>query len=379
MSTVSKRKQRKTARLGFISKGIFLLNVFAAAALLLSYLAPYVNPRTFWPIAFLGIGYSTLLVINCLFVVYWLARRPRIALLSLLVFLVGWGPFRKHIGFSKRATEQTVSYPDSSHLRVMSYNVHFFSPAEETSNTFVCKSEMLALIDSIAPDILCLQEFLTREKGEHNVLETFRREHGYVHQHFFASSQNEYEAYGLAILSKYPIVASGKLDEHWYGINGTIYADVAYGDDTLRIYNVHLRSFGFQKEDYEFIAAPPKTLEQDVSSTRRIGWRLRHAFEARSEPAEALRKHRETADEPYLIVGDFNDTPLSYAVNHVASGMQNAFRIRGQGWGETYNGAFPNFQIDYILASKDLAIHNYQVIKKKLSDHYPVWADISLK
>lgn len=375
---MSNRKRRTKRQLGVISKTVVLLNGLAALALVFSYLAPYIDPRTFWPIAFFGIGYSTILTINGIFVIYWLIRKPVLALLSVVVFIIGWGPFRKHIGFSSAIGEHVVINADSAHIRVMSFNVHFFSPAEETNNSFILKQEMLQLIDSISPDIVCLQEFLTREKGEHNLLATFRDKYGYHHQHFFAASQNEYEAYGLAILSKFPIISSGKLDEHWYGTNGTIYSDVLIGEDTMRVYNVHLRSFGFEKEDYEFITTSPKTLEQEMSSTRRIGSRLRNAFEARSEQARDLQYHHQTVQTPYLVMGDFNDTPLSYSVNHASKDLQNAFRLRGRGWGETYNGAFPNFQIDYIFASKNLTIHNYQVISKKLSDHYPIWADISL-
>lgn len=79
-----------------------------------------------------------------------------------------------------------------------------------------------------------------------------------------------------------------------------------------------------------------------------------------------------------LIMGDFNDTPLSFAVNHVGKGMQNTFKERARGWGQTYNGDFPNFQIDYILVSSDFNVRRYEIIREKLSDHYPVMADISL-
>src|SRR5690554_6683340 len=127
------------------------------------------------------------------------------AFLSLLVFVLGWGAFRKHMGFAAAVPEQLVDNRDTGQVRVMSFNVHFFSPPEEPSNTFVHKQDILGLIDSVSPDILCLQEFLTREKGEHNVLATFRKEYGYAYQHFTATSQNDYEAYGLAILSRHPI------------------------------------------------------------------------------------------------------------------------------------------------------------------------------
>src|SRR5690606_30167937 len=129
-------------------------------------------------------------------------------------------------------------------------------------------------------------------------------------------------------------------------------------------------------EDYDFINRPSKTIEKDAAATRRIGARLKQAFTARSAQAEALGAHSRSCGMPYLIAGDFNDTPLSYAVNRVSSGLLNAFREKGHGWGVTYNGDFPNFQIDYIFATKDFKIRNYQIIKAKLSDHYPVWADI---
>lgn len=375
---MTKGKVKKGRRLGFISRSVFLLNVLAAGALIISYLAPYVNPRTFWPIAFFGIGYSLILAINALFVFYWLIRRPVFALLSLGIFVLGWGAFRRHIGFAEAVPEGVVETPDTAHVRVMSFNVHFFSPPNDPTHTFLYKQDILHLIDSISPDILCIQELLTREKGEHNLLATFRDKHGYAYQHFTATAQNDYEAYGMAILSRYPIVSNGKLEEHRFGINRTIYADIAYRGDTIRVYNVHLRSFGFQQEDYEFIEASPKTLEEEVSSTKRIGWRLRHGFAARSEQARALREHSRAVSGPCLVMGDFNDTPQSYAVNQLSQGMQNAFRVRGRGWGETYNGAFPNFQIDYILASREIGIHHYQVVKRRYSDHYPVWADLSL-
>ena len=57
---------------------------------------------------------------------------------------------------------------------------------------------------------------------------------------------------------------------------------------------------------------------------------------------------------PYIISGDFNDTPSSYAVNQMAKGFKNAFREKGTGLGRTYNGDFPNYQIDYIMASRSL-------------------------
>ena len=84
-------------------------------------------------------------------------------------------------------------------------------------------------------------------------------------------------------------------------------------------------------------------------------------------------------DIPFVIAGDFNDTPASYAVTKITDSLNNAFIQKGQGLGRTYNGKFPNFQIDYIATSKDFEVENYHIIKAKLSDHFPVRSDLSLK
>jgi len=82
---------------------------------------------------------------------------------------------------------------------------------------------------------------------------------------------------------------------------------------------------------------------------------------------------------PYIVMGDFNDTPMSYSVNLVSKGLHNAFKERGAGWGVTHYEIFPIFQIDYILASPNFDILSYHIVKRKLSDHYPIWSDLKLK
>jgi endonuclease/exonuclease/phosphatase family metal-dependent hydrolase len=62
----------------------------------------------------------------------------------------------------------------------------------------------------------------------------------------------------------------------------------------------------------------------------------------------------------------------------MAKGLNNSFREKGSGLGRTYNGDFPNYQIDYIMSSKQFSVFNYKVIEKKLSDHYPVRSDLVL-
>ena len=99
----------------------------------------------------------------------------------------------------------------------------------------------------------------------------------------------------------------------------------------------------------------------------------------RSDQVFKIKQHAATCPYPYLITGDFNDTPASFTVNQMERGMINAFEEKGSGFGRTYNGSFPNFQIDYIMAVPGFDVLDYRIIKKKLSDHFPVRSDLVLK
>lgn len=362
--------------LGFISKVVLILNILAVIALLLSYLAPVVKPQTLWPIAFLGISYPVILVINILFVVFWALKKPRFALVSLIAIVVGWNALSKNIGVGRSVSAQTVS--DTSVIRVMSYNVQMFQGLKEDAAQN--RNETVELIESVSPDVLCVQEFYTRTKGASDMKELFDRKLSFRYSYFIPAAENDYDAYGIAIFSKYPIVDSGSLNvnKHERIVNRIVYADINKSGKNFRIYNVHLQSIGFDRQDYEYIKQGPGTSQADVESTKRIGRRLKHAYLKRNEQVDILYSHIQTAPIPYIIAGDFNDTPLSYSVNKLASDMNNAFVEKGKGLGVTYNGTFPNFQIDYILASQDFEVKNFQIVPKKLSDHYPIWSDLQL-
>ncbi|WP_051293330.1 endonuclease/exonuclease/phosphatase family protein [Olivibacter sitiensis] len=380
MAKAAKRRNKK-GRMGFMSKLLLVVNIFTVIALFLSFLAPYVNPRSFWPLAFFGIAYPFLLAFNVCFIAFWAMRRSWFFLLSLVVVIGGYGSFRKNMGFGKAIPQEALSAPDSLQIRVMTFNVHSFRHYEKNS-LVDAKDEMLALIRGASPDIVCIQEFYTRHKGKYNIRGSITKELGMAHSYFFPLIKNDYESYGLMVLSKYPIKKAGVLDsfKEAHKMNKVIYADVHVGRRTFRVYNVHLQSIGFQTEDYDFIkktAAHP--LDGDIAGTKRIGYRLKQAYVQRSLQADHLRAELDKCKMAYMVVGDFNDTPLSYAVHKVGENMNNVFREKGRGWAVTYNGDFPNFQIDYLFCSPEFSIERYHIIKKKVSDHYPLWCDVSLQ
>jgi endonuclease/exonuclease/phosphatase family metal-dependent hydrolase len=372
-----KSRSRKTKQ-GWLSKTLLVLNILAAGALILSYLASFISPATFWPIAFIGLGYPFLLLINTAFAVLWLFRKPVFALISAITIVIGLKFLVSTIGFREPTA---IQVPKSSQdiIRVLTWNVHYFKRFDDSDYETVVKNQMMDIIRHEQPDIFCVQEFFSRKKGEFNfrrsIVELMKSNHYYIEQ----LAGNDYEMNGYAIFSKYPIKNKGKLlFPNIAAGNDVIFCDFEVNNTRFRVYNTHLQSISFQPEDYEYLKSV-KEAQTDVNSTKRLTRRMKNAFIKRSEQVQLLKEHAEGAKMPYIIAGDFNDTPVSYAVNKLVKGMKNGFREKGSGFGITYNGDFPNFQIDYILATPQFEFKNYLIIDKKLSDHYPVRSDLEIK
>jgi endonuclease/exonuclease/phosphatase family metal-dependent hydrolase len=193
-------------------------------------------------------------------------------------------------------------------------------------------------------------------------------------------SGNSDEKIGIAVFSKWPIIGKGLIQlSPLYSGNQCLYIDIKKNEHVFRVYSVHLQSINFEPEDYRYLDTVTKSGKTDLSSTKRLGGKLKRAFIKRSEQVAIIKKHASQCPYPYIIAGDFNDTPSSYAVNQMATGLKNAFREKGFGLGRTYNGDFPNYQIDYVMTSQQFDVASYKIIEKKLSDHYPVYADLILK
>ncbi|MGY3213921.1 endonuclease/exonuclease/phosphatase family protein [Mucilaginibacter sp. HD30] len=369
-------KKKSDQKLSFFTKLLLFINCGVALALLISYLAPVTDPRKFWPVAFFGLAYPPLLLANVLFIVYWLIARSKLALVSIVTILLGWNTLHNNIGFSfwNKAHERSVG-----NLRVLSYNVHNFRKGgllfDDTT-----RRGILRIMRSNKPDVISIQEYFSRKKGPYAMRDSISNLLGTNYRFTENSMESESEVIGVAIFSRYPIIASGSvaIAEPNSGVQ-CIYADVKNGENIVRVYCIHLQSFLFEQEDYKYIDTVAKSGKTDISSTKRLAAKLKRAFLKRADQALKVKQHAAACPYPYIISGDFNDTPTSFAVNQVAKGIKNSFREKGFGLGRTYNGDFPNYQIDYIIASNQFDVLNYNIIKQKFSDHYPVYADVVLK
>jgi len=364
------------SRLNFFDKFVLVLNYISGAGILISYLAPVTDPQNYWLIAFFGLAYPPLLLVNVLLVIYWLLRLKPQILISIFCIGVGYKILQKNIGFHK-ATEN-VAKTNADQIRILAYNVHSFtSPVGTNGST---RHGILQLIKEEQPDLVNIEEYHSVKKVKGTVGDSIKKimETDYAYYQPFAGDMTI--GTGLAIFSKFPIVNKGII---WLTKDETdtksIYIDIKTNKDTIRVYCVHLQSFLLNSVDHTYMDSVSQQGSTNIRSSRRIGSKLKAGFIRRSDQVKIMRAEFSKCPYPYIVAGDFNDTPSSFAVNQMAAGLKNAFCEKGRGLGRTYNGDVPNYQIDYIMASKQFDVVNYRVIEQKLSDHYAVRSDLSLK
>lgn len=370
----------------FLHKLLFRLNMLAALMLLVTYTTPYISPQTFWPMAILGLAYPILLGINILFLIYWsLHKKILYVIFSILIILCGFPLLERTIG--------TVGEPaplDSTKvgIKVLSYNVKNFDLYNWNKN-IEARNQMMALIREENPDVVCFQEFFTKdddEKGFDNV-KWMQEQLGYPHYHFHKSlTVREREHFGVALFSKYPLSNQNHIVIDGSQANTIIYADVSVDNKTFRLFNAHLQSIHLGRSDLRYMkelggsekSKEKKTAEDHWKYSKSIVNKLKNAFVKRSKQAKQLHEYIKTSPHPVVVVGDFNDTPTSYTYKVISQGLKDAFLNAGIGLGVTYAGPLPALRIDYILYDPALGAREFKIINKELSDHFPISCIVSL-
>ncbi|RZK41454.1 MAG: endonuclease [Pedobacter sp.] len=366
-------KKRKITN---FDKLIFLITFFLVLGMILGIKAGTSDPREHTLTALFGLAYPFFLLANLILLGYWLIRKKWIIAVSISVIICfGWSSLIATFGMF--GTTGDLKKEDDSLLRVMTYNVHNFRPYGEKINPFVAE-KMLNVVSRQSPDVVCFQEFYETKTGPYDMIDTIKKVLDMPYYHHVPSKKFSKETMGMAIFSKYPIKDTGRIRFEGVVGNESIFADLQLKTDVVRVYNVHFQSISFEPEDYTYLEKVKKDMDPEMASSKRIVRMLMNAFKKRAEQIQVIKDHMGECKTPYIIAGDFNDTPASYAVTNMMDSLNNAFVKKGQGFGKTYNGKFPNFQIDYIAATKDFEVVNYKIIEAKLSDHFPVRSDLRL-
>jgi endonuclease/exonuclease/phosphatase family metal-dependent hydrolase len=363
-------------KLSFFSRIVVVLNMLSVAGLLLSYLASYVSPERFWMLGLFGLAYPVLLLINLLFVGYWIISWRRWVFLSLAAISLGF-PYLINT-FQFGSSGEGIDKARLS-LNILSYNVRLFDLYNWSGHKGT-RGSMIRLMARNRPDIACIQEFYSESRKMNNV-DSLKKSLRLKNFHVEYTESLLNGNWGMATFSKYPIVNRGKIDFK-SGINNLcIFSDIAIGKDTVRVYNVHFQSIRFQPEDYEFVkklSDNEADQKEGLQGSRKILKRLKIAFIKRVRQVNAVKESIRSSPYPVIVCGDFNDTPSSFTYHQLRSDLRDAFVESGSGIGNTYNGIFPSFRIDYILHDPKFSSHSFRTIRRDLSDHFPVTCTLSV-
>ncbi len=222
-------------------------------------------------------------------------------------------------------------------LTVMTYNLHQGFGMDNQLDL----EEIASTIRRVDPDVIGLQEAdagRAPSLSVDQVLWLSRRLN--MHSAYGPSWGN---TYGVAVLSKYPIV-----EQRCYLLSSAeqqrsfLVTELDIGRQSLTFFSVHL---GLNPEE-------------------------------RHRQLDELLVHTASAPAPKVLVGDFNANPDSDEIGRVLEQFQDAFAVAGLGTGYTSPADVPEETIDYVFVSPDLQVVRAEVIPSQASDHLPVAAQI---
>ena len=350
------------------------LNLFCIILLLLSYLAPFIPPQVFWFFAILGLAYPLLVLVNLLFILIWSLLLNKNFVYSLLAILLGFNTLIKHFQLENQETNKSVKV-----FKLLSFNVKNLSNNNIKYADKTIRSTIQNYLAEQNADIICLQEFQTYPSKGINTIKEFQNRLKmpyYFESRYFIKSRFKFVDLML-IYSKYPIIKHQELRHHNKAYAQII--DIAYKKDTIRLFNLHLESNHFEKNEYE-IFEPAESFVNDETTNQFSGLfgKIARYSKIRNIQVNHINEYIINSPYPILICGDFNDTPGTYTYNKLLKNHNDAFKEKGKGYGNTYNGKLPPMRIDYILCDKSFQIHRFEVGPIDKSDHFPIISTLSL-
>jgi len=352
---------------------LFIVAILCALAQLGSVIAPYFSPRDFWPMAFLGLAFPFLFVVNCLFGLYYGFSKSKRVFVPIIAVV---STFLHVPAFLQLHAIDLPKNPNGKVLNVMSFNTHYMGAYDYNggdSNFF------FNMLDTLDPDIICLQEFANLGGNYEKPMfkKFFNQYEKFYRVNADALSNSFPTGYGVCIFSKYPVVNKGFLELENQNSNLTVFADILVGTDTIRVVNTHLKSIVFDKEDYKTVEEI-KAVDDNIEpyQLRKIVAKLKYAFQYRARQAEKIREKLNACQYPIILCGDFNDSPTSYSYNIIRGKLKDSFMESAKGMSRTYIGKMPSFRIDYILHDPRWKSYNYKTNTLNFSDHKMVSCSI---
>ena len=357
-----------------------IANLIVALLFLAGGNARYFNPETWWFMGFITLSMPYILFILIIFMIYWLFMRSSWALVTMLVLVLSWRSIQNI--FPPNMPSNFIMNKKANALRIMTWNVEQFEILQHKEHPEL-KQEMFNLINKYQPDIMCFQEMVAgAEKRAINNIPDFKEKLKFSNYYYSFDERLDFDNnhhFGIMIFSKKPIINSKTIFHPPHDYNTTFqYVDIVFNNDTIRVFNIHLQSLKFTRDNRQYIDQPTINTDTTIIESKNILSKMKTAFIKRGMQADYVREEVDKSNYPVILCGDFNDVPNSYAYETIGKGLQNAFVEKGSGLGRTFYGISPTLRIDNVFVGKEFAIQQFTRVKQKLSDHFPLIVDVNL-
>ena len=284
---------------------------------------------------------------NIFFFIFWLIRFQWPFLLFVLTFVIGFKEWRLLYQFKDKGIIT------SDGLSVMSYNVRSFNRFKwlDTSNI---PKEINTFITNESPDIISFQEYAID-------LAPIFKDYPYL----FFTPYTRNGKVGSCIISKLPLYNPQPV-LFTGSENGGMYVDFLYKKDTLRLYNIHFESLGFNLKD---------TLV-DSHYSKKIRSKINEVFAIQQLQILQVKQIMNGSIFPEIICTDLNNNAFSKSYRALSKGMKDSFLAKGAGFGATYQFPYFPLRIDFILTDPKMKTISFKTHSVKLSDHKPISVSI---
>jgi endonuclease/exonuclease/phosphatase family metal-dependent hydrolase len=364
---------RRFAKAFFVALNCLLALFFLAGAYV-----KYFDPKQWWFLGLFTFILAYLFIALFLFFFIWLFKKSPWCFISLITIIAGWSAIRNVFPMKISSTFSLQKSPGS--LRVMSWNVEQFNILHHKDHPEI-KQEMFDLINKYDPDIACFQEVVAGDKKKGiNYFPDIQKALRFVDYFYSYSIKDDFDAqhhFGRIIFSKLPIINKQTIVNYPNDYNATFqYIDVLKGSDTIRVFNIHLQSLKFSQANRDYLDNASLNSDTTITESKSIIAKIKKGFIKRSIQANFIKDEINHSPYPVILCGDFNDVPNSYAYETIGDGLQNAFVKKGSGFARTFSAISPTLRIDNIFADKAFTILQFTRVKKLLSDHFPIIADL---
>ena len=348
-----KKKHGWFSRLTFGTAALVISGLLA-----LSYLSVLVNPAKAWFFTLFGLLFVPLVLLTLLFFIWAVIRRSRMTGLLLVMLLPAVFLIGRYYQYKGAEAEREPT------LKIVSYNVGLFAQGNKGVKRLVLADSVAAFLRKTDADIICLQEFYLPNTLN---MDAWLRDRfpGYRAEYYVLTGENGHA--GNVTLSRRPVLYRGKLDFE-KSTNLALHTDIQLDSTVLRFYNCHFESYNIS------LSGLIKSMGKDDELMEDTGRKMRRSITQRPKQVDAVMSDVDDCPVRSVVLGDFNDNPLSYTVHRLSRGRSDSFVKAGKGFGATFRSLWPLLRIDYILYPRDLEAVSCEIPKVKYSDHYPVIA-----